>query len=451
MRIRRVFVEKLFGFFNHDIRMNMDDRITIIHAPNGFGKTAILRMIDGLFNSRYSHLVAFPFGAFGVELDDGTLLRVEKQNASGRRGKRDARGSGAESLVFTCNKRDRYVLTLMPDGDELPFSLGVIEDLIPGLYRVGPETWRTEEGEELELHELLARYSHMLPGPPIGKQREPEWFRKIIQSLDVRFIRSDRLVANRQPRAVRTREKRPLQTPAVMSYSEEVASAIRATLTQYARLSQSLDRTFPSRLVTQSPSTDLTKQEITDRLSEFEAKRKRLIESGLLDQETDPQFQVPQTIDEKNASVLSVYVSDVQEKLAVFDVLAGKIDLFKSIINRRFKHKRMTISRDSGILFTTDSGQPLPATSLSSGEQHEVVMLYELLFKLRPDSLILIDEPEISLHVAWQEEFLRDLHEMTDLSGFDVLIATHSPEIISDRWDLTVELRDSAELEQAVR
>jgi len=54
MRIRRVFVEKLFGFFDHDIPMKMDDRITIIHAPNGFGKTAILRMIHGLFNSRYS-------------------------------------------------------------------------------------------------------------------------------------------------------------------------------------------------------------------------------------------------------------------------------------------------------------------------------------------------------------------------------------------------------------
>jgi len=77
-------------------------------------------------------------------------------------------------------------------------------------------------------------------------------------------------------------------------------------------------------------------------------------------------------------------------------------------------------------------------------------MFYELLFKVRKDSLILIDEPEITLHVAWQEEFLRDLQEMTRLSSFDVLIATHSPLIISDRWDLTVELKDTGELVQAV-
>ncbi len=170
----------------------------------------------------------------------------------------------------------------------------------------------------------------------------------------------------------------------------------------------------------------------------------------MLDQERDP-FQVPPTIDDTKASVLSVYVRDVAQKLAVFDELAGKIEFFKNIINRRFKHKRIVVNKNSGILFSTDAGQPLDPTSLSSGEQHELVMLYELLFKVRQDSLILIDEPEISLHIAWQEEFLQDLARMVRLSGFDVLIATHSPQIINDRWDLTVELLDTPELQEAVR
>jgi predicted ATP-binding protein involved in virulence len=85
--------------------------------------------------------------------------------------------------------------------------------------------------------------------------------------------------------------------------------------------------------------------------------------------------------------------------------------------------------------------RPLPVTSLSSGEQHELVLLYELLFKVNPDSLILIDEPELSLHIAWQQQFLQDLQKITQLASFDVLIATHSPQIIHDRWDLTVELK----------
>jgi predicted ATP-binding protein involved in virulence len=93
------------------------------------------------------------------------------------------------------------------------------------------------------------------------------------------------------------------------------------------------------------------------------------------------------------------------------------------------------------LIFTTADGKSLSLDKLSSGEQHEVVLLYELLFKTKQNTLILIDEPELSLHVVWQLQFLKDLQEITNLSEFDVLIATHSPQIIHDRWDLTVELK----------
>lgn len=451
MRIKRVFVEKLFSLFDHDIPMNMDDRITIIHAPNGFGKTTILRMIDGLFNSRYSELGTFPFAAFAVELDDGRTLRVEKRNGERTRGKRSRKRSSAESLVFSCNANSAFEHTFTPDPKELPFSIDRIQDFIPDLQQIGPRTWRTSEGEVLDLQDLFVRYPHIFPEMPRRRPEEPDWLREVKDAVDVRFIRADRLVPRRQMARVGRHERPSVLLPTVMSYSAELASAIGAALTRYAELSQSLDRTFPVRLVSESASAALTKEEILQRLSEFEAERKRLIESGLLDQGSDPHFQVPETMDDTRASVLSVYVGDVQSKLAVFEELAAKIDLFKSMINRRFKHKKMAISKESGITFTTDTGQPLDATSLSSGEQHEVVLLYELLFKVEQDSLILVDEPEISLHVAWQEQFLSDLHEITRLSGFDVLIATHSPQIISDRWDLTVELKDTVELQEAAR
>ena len=78
---------------------------------------------------------------------------------------------------------------------------------------------------------------------------------------------------------------------------------------------------------------------------------------------------------------------------------------------------------------------------LSSGEQHEIVLLFELLFETKPNSLILVDEPELSLHVAWQREMLKDLQDMADLSDFRAILATHSPQIIGERWDLTIELK----------
>ncbi len=56
--------------------------------------------------------------------------------------------------------------------------------------------------------------------------------------------------------------------------------------------------------------------------------------------------------------------------------------------------------------------------------------------------MVLIDEPEISLHVAWQKEFLNDLQEIINIQNMPVVIATHSPQIIDGNWELTVDLEE---------
>jgi predicted ATP-binding protein involved in virulence len=227
-------------------------------------------------------------------------------------------------------------------------------------------------------------------------------------------------------------------------HSEELAKAIQGKLAEYAALSQSLDRTFPVRLVEQVQSRAGQQHQIAElraKLNQLEDKRTRLREAGLLDKQEDVRFQVPEELQETTQRVLPVYVTDVEKKLSVFDEIAARIDLLKEIVNTRFSFKSMGIDKERGFVFTAQEGQPLLPTHLSSGEQHMLVLFSELLFRVEPNSLVMIDEPEISLHVTWQQQFLRDLQRVTQLASFDILIATHSPQIIHDRWDLTVELR----------
>jgi predicted ATP-binding protein involved in virulence len=146
--------------------------------------------------------------------------------------------------------------------------------------------------------------------------------------------------------------------------------------------------------------------------------------------------------------VLPLYVSDVVQKLEVFDQLLRKIELLKSIVQDRFSFKSIAISKEKGFTFTSALNEPLQATHLSSGEQHMLVLLSELLFTVEPNSLVMIDEPEISLHVAWQQSFLRDVKTTTELASFDILIATHSPQIVNENWDFTVALNPPEELRQ---
>ena len=111
------------------------------------------------------------------------------------------------------------------------------------------------------------------------------------------------------------------------------------------------------------------------------------------------------------------------------------------IINSRFLFKKLSINRDTGFNFvSTKNGQPIDLNKLSSGEQHMLILFYQLLFKYSSQTLLLIDEPEISLHISWQKRFIEDLQQILKLNSMEILIATHSPSIIGKNWGLTVDL-----------
>ena len=84
MQIAEISVTSLFGIFNHIIPLHIDDGITIIHGPNGYGKSVIFKMLDGLFNGHYSLLCQYPFQTFKVCFDDESVVWVDK-NREGRK------------------------------------------------------------------------------------------------------------------------------------------------------------------------------------------------------------------------------------------------------------------------------------------------------------------------------------------------------------------------------
>ena len=455
MRITEVVVEGLFGMFDHTISLNTEERITIIHGPNGFGKTILLQMLNGLFNSRFAQFRSIPFRKFEVRFEEGSAIWIDEISESSTRQMRlwdnlDPDNSATEErahlpetpiiINFSKNSEqaDSFILGQINE-DITPLSM--IEE-VTGLERIETKRWQSDDGEILYLDEVIDRFGHRLP----FRLKEPDWWVQIKELTKIHLIETQRLLNVSSRRMARNRfvhSRPPMITwvPTVKEYSRELAEKIQEKLAESAALSQSLDRTFPARLAEQMGHSKLTEDQIREKIDEQEKKRSRLEEVGLQDKEQNMAFLPTPKIIENTEDILSVYVQDAEEKLSVFDEIADKIDLFKKIINERFLYNRMTISRQDGFSFLTKGDRPLPVTSLSSGEQHELVLLYELLFKVNPNSLILIDEPELSLHIAWQQEFLQDLQEITRLASFDVLIATHSPQIIHDRWDLTVQLK----------
>jgi predicted ATP-binding protein involved in virulence len=155
----------------------------------------------------------------------------------------------------------------------------------------------------------------------------------------------------------------------------------------------------------------------------------------------DPVAPPTGALDPAVARVLKMYAEDTQKKFETLDPLLSRINLFKKLMAQRFTTKTVSVDREHGIFVKSSSGE-IPLDKLSSGEQHQLVLFFELLFEIKPNSLILIDEPELSLHVAWQKKFISDLISIISLNSFDVILATHSPQLISHWEDLVVELGD---------
>jgi energy-coupling factor transporter ATP-binding protein EcfA2 len=444
MRLVRVEVKKLFGLFDHAIDLRTDERITIIFGPNGIGKTVILRLIDDLFGGRYELFQKIPFEVFALYFENDiavSIQAIETPQAGDlvRRQLKITQRNGNQKIA----EQD---ITAVPLTSVKALALAdQIDSSIP-LARTGPTEWKDPSGTTLSLIDVVALYGPFVERPDISlaSVSEEKWLIELRRQFPpVRLIQTQRLSLNEDTPERVGRRLRPhpsASLPTVARYSQDLVERIKSILAQYGTRSQELDRSFPSRLISQGPTkASVPAEELGRTLADLEAKRSRLVRLGLIDQEPY-MTQPPAEALRDRTEVLTIYASDVEQKLSTFDQLADRIDLFTSTINGRFQYKNLTIDRQRGFIFTQSTGAALAPSDLSSGEQHELVLLYDLLFRLRPSSLVLIDEPEISLHVGWQQSFLPDLKQVVGLSDIDVVVATHSPEIIGDSHRLAVML-----------
>lgn len=84
-------------------------------------------------------------------------------------------------------------------------------------------------------------------------------------------------------------------------------------------------------------------------------------------------------------------------------------------------------------------GHGRPISELSSGEKQIVTVLAYLAYLAGENSIFLIDEPELSLHISWQTGLLAALKAVQP-KGCQLIMATHSPEIVGEQREKVVRL-----------
>ena len=409
--LSRIVFQKLFGIFDYQIEFK-EGGVTIITGPNGFGKSTILKSIDAF----YSFDVMF-----------FSRLDYEKIEFF----------SNINDKPISIEKKDQEIII-----NGFVMNINDLQEQIirrfrrPFYIRIDESTWIDRRTEEIiTKDDIIQSYFQNSYIDEEIEIQNPE-FLKLREKVknysgETKFIREQRLLRER----IQGRNEK--QTVNVIDeLPEQFKKKINMVSSIYSSEANKLDSSYPNRLF--ETKKGITKEDYAKYLKYMNEKFEKLNKYNI----SDIKILGKQVkFLEEHSKALKVYFSDFEKKYKVFEELIEQLELFTDIINSRLKFKNIKISRDKGIVvFKSNTDEQLRLDQLSSGEKQEIILFYELIFESDKNIHLLIDEPEISLHIEWQLRFMDDLLRIAEKKKFKVTVATHSPQIISNHWDIQIDL-----------
>ncbi|MCF0179032.1 MAG: AAA family ATPase [Bacteroidales bacterium] len=111
-----------------------------------------------------------------------------------------------------------------------------------------------------------------------------------------------------------------------------------------------------------------------------------------------------------------------------------RIEKFFGMINQLFESTEKVISIDDKNRVIFKKGDLIiPLERLSAGEKQILLLLFTLFLMEEKPNVFLLDEPEISLHIEWQDHLIALMNELNP--NCQLIMTTHSPNIFADGWE----------------
>lgn len=423
------------GYMNHHIHFK--ESVTFLVGINGSGKTSILKLISGLTKPSYKTLEAIEYSSVELTLTHDTRTYIISSTKT------------KDELTIKCNHVEREFK----------------EDTISRIKKDQRGIIDPEELNSIALHfeHLSACQMIMSLSTPIfiGIDRIPE------QDV-LRFLQRRRLYHFSEQTAFSTVDS------SLNTIQEVVFDLYRKNATRQKKYAEDFRTSVLKEalgLITTNDYRGGESIDVEDELSKYESQKSQFVQAltnaGIDDAitMTDNFFKMHrENLDilsgkseaddmRKNQAIVGWYVSKAQmdkigkiiEHETTYETNVNKLnevfERFLECANLFFKEsgKEITIL-DNGLMRVGTSYYNSDGhikrhldelTSLSSGEKQIVALIGSLIFtssNVRPE-VIVIDEPELSLHLTWQEIFVDAI--LKAQPNFQFVLATHSPTIIA--------------------
>ncbi|MGW0105744.1 AAA family ATPase [Streptomyces cellulosae] len=443
--LKHLALIEVFGLFNvfdhHRIQLSDEPHPTIISGPNGSGKTQTLRLVKAIFDLDLAYLVSVPYESLVLTFQNGERLEIvrgvsKKGNSLSLRGwSRDGRAhspvvvSREELLHREQAAREsfrRYRISLARD----------MQSEQQYLFDPADPALRPGEIEEFFPDEPMA-------SDTLARIGRSGWLKSLVRT-QVIMVETKRLHEMPPGIASVAQGRRRKNQSILQSHLERINAQVARAREESLLISQERDQSFPMRILSAREGHSTTRAASMERLQRMydsvHALGVELHGNGLSALPKLMEFP-DHKLTQFERRILTQFVQDWQKKFEPLIPVNERIQTLRAILNGKLRFKRAEYDSADGLQFrSTITDETIPLASLSSGEQHLVVLFTSLLFSATRGSIVLIDEPEISMHAAWQHAFLDDISRVAEIQDLQVVLATHSAAIVRGHWELVQEI-----------
>ena len=415
--IRRVVIEELYDNYNYDITFHKDG-ITLITGPNGFGKTTVLNIIKNALEQNFFYFYELLFKSIVFYFDDyefGPRLKISKVKVQ-------------QDSMFDNDVEYNLNIGFYDGNVKKPIDTLVIDKkfIRHGRGMFGPFLGEDElDFYDEDEYNARRRYFGRSNQEVMKRFRN---FQIFLNDKKCLFIKEQRIFS-----ANNLNDANEKYT--ITQLAEDLKMRYAFQKSRYTDESQKIDSSFVERLLGRNYEA-YEETEYHERISALEKIVDNYKKFGLISN-----YSFVGQFDKDFKPALSLYIDDMFKKIEVYDSFFRQLSLFNTFVNGKgLSNKTMILDEKSGISFRSDSGRVVPLKKLSSGEQNLVILYYRLVFETEPNTLLLIDEPENSIHVEWLERMLSDYFVMESDLKCQMIIATHSPIFIGDNFNVAYDL-----------
>lgn len=139
--------------------------------------------------------------------------------------------------------------------------------------------------------------------------------------------------------------------------------------------------------------------------------------------------------------IIELLTSGDPEKQMMAAEISKPKTKFQDLIDELFAETGKKINRKSNEILFEQDGDILTPYKLSSGEKQMLVILLTVLVQDNAHCALFMDEPEISLHIEWQQRLITLIRNLNP--NVQIILTTHSPALIMNGWvDAVTEVSD---------